>query len=296
MEQVTVSVLPGSLRREVIYRNHDAPTAGHQGFERTLSRLELEAYWVSMTSDVEKYCRECIQCQQSKQSMPQRAPLANMPIGRPWQMLTVDILEVPLSVNNNRYLLVVQDYFTKWVEAVPIPDQMVTRITCELVKIFSRYGPPQILHSDQGRNFVTCELVKIFSRYGPPQILHSDQGRNFESSILFQTLPAFGIEKLRTTAYHPQGDGMVERFNRTLLQLLRSYVESQSDWERYLPLILYAYRTAAHSSTGVSPFMMMYGRSHSFSQLTHANALTLPPIPATSRPNWPNCRILLSRN
>ena len=178
--------------------------------------------------------------------MPQRAPLANMPISRPWQMLAVDILEVPLSVNNSRYLLVVQDYFTKWVEAVPIPDQTATRIT--------------------------CELGKIFSRYGPPQILYSDQGCNFESSILFQTLQAFGIEKSRTAAYHPQGDGMVERFNRTLLQLLRSYVESQSDWECYLPLILYAYRTAAHSSTGVSPFMMMYGRSHSFSQLTHANA------------------------
>jgi len=79
----------------------------------------------------------------------------------------------------------------------------------------------------------------LFYAYGPPQILHSDQGRNFESSILAQTLEAFGIKKSRTTAYHSQGNGMVERFNRSLLQLLRTYVDSQSDWERYLPLVLH---------------------------------------------------------
>ena len=145
--------------------------------------------------------------------MPQRAPLTSLPIGRPWQMIAVDVLEVPLSANNNRYLLVVQDYYTKWADAIPLPDQTAARIT--------------------------GELVKIFSIFGHPEILHSDQGRNFESSILAQTLQAFGVHKSRTTAYHPQGDGMVERFNRSLLQLLRAYVDTQSDWEQYLPLVLY---------------------------------------------------------
>ena len=157
-----------------------------------------------------------------------------VPVGRSWQMIAVDILEVPVSSDNNRYLLVVQDYFTKWADAIPLIDQTAARIT--------------------------GELIKLFSIYGQPQVLHSDQGRNFESSILAQTLEAFGVSKSRTTAYHPQGDGMVERFNRTLLQLLRSYVEKQSDWEHYLPLVLYAYRTSIHSSTGSSPFMLMYGR------------------------------------
>ena len=73
-------------------------------------------------------------------------------------------------------------------------------------------------------------------------------------------LTAFGIQKSRTTAYHPQGDGMVERFNRSLLQLLRCYTETEDDWEEFLPLVLYAYRTAIHSTTHVSPFQLMFGR------------------------------------
>ena len=130
----------------------------------------------------------------------------NMPVGRPWQLVAVDILKVPLSTANNQYLLVVQDYFTKWAEAIPLPDQTAPRIT--------------------------AELVKIFSVFGLPEVLHSDQGRNFKSTILRQTLVAFGIAKSHTTAYHPQGDGMVERMDRSLLQMLRCFVEKQHDWER----------------------------------------------------------------
>ena len=112
---------------------------------------------------------------------------------------------------------------------------------------------------DQTAVRITNELVKLFATLGLPQVLHSYQGRNFESTVLKQTLEAFGVSKSRTTAYHPQGDGLVERFNRSLLQLLWYYVQSELDWERYLPLALYAYRTAKHSSTGVSPFQLMFG-------------------------------------
>ena len=120
-------------------------------------------------------------------------------------------------------------------DAIPMPDQTAVRIV--------------------------RELTKVFSVMGLPQVLHSDQGANFESKILKQTLQAYGITKSRTTAYHPQGDGMVERFNRSLLQLLRTYTQKEADWELHLPLALYAYRTAAHSTTGVSPFEMMFGRA-----------------------------------
>jgi len=88
------------------------------------------------------------------------APLTSLPIGHPWQMIAVDILEVPLSVNDNRYLLVVQDYYTKWAEAIPLPDQTAARITGELIKIFSTFGHPEILHSDQGHNFESSLLTQ----------------------------------------------------------------------------------------------------------------------------------------
>ena len=144
---------------------------------------------------------------------------------------------------------------------------------------------------DQTAACITGELVKIFSIFGHPEILHSDQGRNFESSILAQTLQAFGVHKSRTTAYHPQGDGMVERFNRSLLQLLRAYVDTQSDWEQYLPLVLYAYRTSIHSSTGVSPFLLMYGHNPSspFFKSNKFDSL----IPCTSPSQ--NCTISLKQ-
>ena len=185
---------------------------------------EAKPYWVNMNQHVERHCRECTECQKSKLPQPTRAPLTSMPIGKPWQMVAVDILTVPVSTNGN----------TKWADAIPLPNQSASTIT--------------------------ATLIKLFSQMGMPDIVHSDQGRNFESAILKQSLDAFGISKSHTTAYHPEGDGMVERFNRSLLQLLRTYVDTEFDWEKHLPLALYAYRTAIHASTGVSPHSLMFGR------------------------------------
>ena len=84
---------------------------------------------------------------------------------------------------------------------------------------------------NQKADHITKELVKVFATYGMSDILHSDQGCNFESSILRQTLEAFGIKKSQTAAYHQQGDGMVEHFNRSLLQVLCSHVNDHAEWE-----------------------------------------------------------------
>ena len=231
---VTVPLIPVTLQPSFLSQYHDSAQGGHLGADKTASRVRQVGYWVGMLGDIEQYCQSCLNCQASKQPSPPKAPLISMPVGRPWEMVAVDILQLPLSCQNNRYLLVIQDYFTKWAEAIPLPDQTASRIT--------------------------KELVKVFTRYGLPSILHSDQGANFESTILRQTLDAFGVQKTHTTSYHPQGDGMVERFNRTLLQMLRSYANHKSDWEQHLPLVLYAYRSATHPSTGLSPFELMLGR------------------------------------
>lgn len=141
-------------------------------------------------------------CQSSKPPSTQNAPLLSMPIGRPWKMVAVDILEVPLSCSKNHYLLII-DYFSKWADAIPLPNQTADNIT--------------------------KELVKVFTTYGMPNILHSDQGRNFESSVLRQTIKAFRIKKSQTTEYHPQADGMVDCFNCSLLQMLHSYITDHAE-------------------------------------------------------------------
>ena len=131
-----VPIIPESYRPTLLHQNHDTPAAGHLGFEKTAARVREVGYWVGMLSDVDKYCRECTVCRSTKPPAPANAPLVNVPIGKACETVAVDILEVPVSQTNNRYLLVVHDYMTKWVEAVPIPNQTAKRITTELVKIF----------------------------------------------------------------------------------------------------------------------------------------------------------------
>ena len=107
----------------------------------------------------------------------------------------------------------------------------------------------------------------VFTVTGPPLQLHSDQGRNFESHILSDLCQAFGVKKSRTTPYHPMGDGLVERMNRSLLTLLRTYVESENLWEEHLQLLLFVYRTTRHSSTGFSPYEILFGSNPPNSQI-----------------------------
>ena len=191
-----------------------------KGTKEYLESLHQHAYWVNVAKDVLSYCRSCEKCQQAKLALPQRAPLINIPIRTPYT-IAVDILEVPVSTRNNRYFLIVQDYFTTWVEAIPLPNQTAP--------------------------LISAQSIKLFSTFGQPDILLSDQGRNFESTIFKQTLEAFGVTKVHTTVYHPQGDGMVELFNGTLLQLFQTFVDRSENWEEHLPLLLYVYRTFIYS-------------------------------------------------
>ena len=116
----------------------------------------------------------------------------------------------------------------------------------------------------------------VFSLVGPPQKLHSDQGRNFESHLLQELCKAFGVKKSHTTPYHPMGDGLVERMNRSLLSLLRSHAQRESDWEEHLQLLLYLYRTSKHASTGLPPNEILFGHN--------PPSLLTPPMPGTVLP------------
>ena len=106
---------------------------------------------------------------------------------------------------------------------------------------------------DQKAETITNLLVDLFARLGTPEFLHWDQGRNFESCLLKETCKSLGIKKTRTTAYHPQGNSLIERGNRTILQMLRCYVEKSHEWEKFLPLVLSSFGATKHASTGITP-------------------------------------------
>ena len=102
---------------------------------------------------------------------------------------------------------------------------------------------------------------EFFFRFSPPEQLHSDQGRQFESAVIAEVCKLLGIAKTRTTPYHPQSDGLVERFNRTLLTMLATAAKDRPfQWQDRLRHLCMAYNTSVHPSTGYSPFFLMFGR------------------------------------
>ena len=149
-------------------------------------------------------------------------------------------------------MLVITYYFTKWVEAYALPDETAETVAEALVNDF-------------------------VSRYGTPVSIHSDQGRNFESTLFQEVCRLLGIRKTRTTAYHPEGNGMVERFKRTMGAMIRSLIgEEHDNWNKILPLTLMAYRSSVHETTQQTPHMMLFGR-----EMTIPLALTMSELPTS---------------
>ncbi|GFW36447.1 retrovirus-related Pol polyprotein from transposon 412 [Trichonephila clavipes] len=142
-----------------------------------------------------------------------RGKLHRYNVGAPFERIAFDILgPLPRTASGNKYLLVVMDYFTKWPEVYPIPDQEAPTVAEAVVQHW-------------------------ISRYGVPLQLHSDQGRNFVSAVLKGSQNYIRIDKTKTTPLHPQSDGMVERFNRTILNNLSLMVsKNQQDWDQKVPL------------------------------------------------------------
>lgn len=158
-------------------------------------------------------------------------------VGALMERIAVDLMgSLNETERSNCYILVVQDYFSEWVEAYPVPNEQAVTVA---EKIASEW----------------------LCRYGAPQCLHSDQGTNFESAVFQGMCELLGIDKTRTTPFHPQSDGQVERFNATLQKILATTAECcHWDWDVMTPYAVMAYRAAKHSSTGLTPNMMLFGR------------------------------------
>ena len=171
-----------------------------------------------------------------------KAPMKQYNVGLPMERIAIDFM-VPFNrtipQNGNapkRYLMAIGDYFTKWTEAIPLENFEAKSVARALID-----------------NFI--------SRFGVPLLIHTDQGTSFESKLFQKTCQILGIKKTRTTMARPQSGGMIERANRTIINMLSAFVsDHQRDWDQYVPLVMMAYRSLVHDSINTSASMMMLGR------------------------------------
>ena len=238
-----VPIIPSSLR-QLIMKDCHVGHGCHLGPQKLYHTLQLTCYWPGMSDDIVDFCSACTVCKEYKPHGPRKALLGCMPIGKPWEFIATDILKVPMSSKGHQYILTFQDYFTKFLYATPI--------------------------ADQSAETVTHEFKKLCSIFGVPAILHSDQGGCYESQLFKETLQGLGVKKSHTTAYNPKCNGMSERSNRSILQLLRCLCSEDFDWEEKLPLALMAFNSHVHVTTGMTPSRLMFARD----LLTHSPILT----------------------
>ena len=148
----------------------------------------------------------------------------------------MDYLTLEPSKGNISNVLVITDHFTRFAVAVPTKNQTAKTTADVLYNEF---------------------IVK----YGIPARLHSDQGATFESEIIKQLCDMMGIKKSRTTPYHASGNGMTERFNRTLISMIGTLdPEKRRNWRQFIPSLVHAYNCIRHESTGYSPYSLLFGR------------------------------------
>ena len=232
-----VVVCPAKMRKDIIWATHKL---SHAGFMKTLKRLRLIWFWPGMTSDIRRLVKSCEVCQTAKSGGLHR-PFSQGPlwVGRPWQKVAIDLLgPLPVTPKGNKWILVLVDHFTRWQDAIALPDATAP--------------------------VVADALDKVFSYFGLPEELHSDRGTQFESELMTELCDLMRVVKTRTSAYHPQSNGMVERGNRTLGDSLRallySHAQDQESWDVLLPQIMRSFRATPHSKTEETANFLMFGR------------------------------------
>ena len=180
--------------------------AGHLGVKKTKDRLLQRYYWPGIFRDVADYCRTCEVYQRSRIRRPAKARMVPMPLmTKPFQRIAMDLIgPLPRTQRGNRFILTICDYTTRYPEAIPLSTTDDHRIAKEPVTLFTRVGIPEEVLSDQGANFMSALLEEVY--------------------LLLQ------IKRIRTSSYHPQTDGLVERFNGTLTMMLQKIVsQNQKD-------------------------------------------------------------------
>ena len=238
--EVWQAVVPKEMRKEILYQLHDSPlSGGHFAVEKTLARIKQRFWWPALRSSVEMHVASCLRCAaRSTAGKPRRAELHPFEVQAPFKVMAADILgPVTLAKRSlSKYILVMSDLYTKYVVAVPLKDMTATTVATAIVE-------------------------EWITKFGAPDVIHTDQGTNFNSEMMHDVCKIFMIDKTRTSPYHPQGNGQVERFNRVIADTISKYcAERPQEWDLYLPHVVFVYNTTVHRTTGTTPFSMLFGK------------------------------------
>jgi len=231
-------VIPPLYRPEILRLAHDTPLAGHLGVNKTYRRILNHFYWPGIRKDVKSFCKTCSACQQvgKPNCKPPLAPLKPIPaVNEPFSQVVIDCVgPLPKTRAGNQYLLTIMCLSTRFPEAVPLRN----------------IKAPSIVKA----------LLKFFTFVGLPRSIQSDQGSNFMSGVFQQVMYQLGIRQFKSTAYHPQSQGALERFHQTLKNMMRTYCQEQSkDWDEGVHMLLFAVRESVQEALGFSPFELVFG-------------------------------------
>ena len=226
-------LLPQQLIEKALTGCHDQ--VGYLGRDRTLSLLRERFYWPSLYKDAIEHLDSCRKCKLRKSRVP-RAELVPIQASRPMELVHLDYLCLEPCKGQVENVLVITDQFTRYAQAFPTKSQ-TAKVTAKVL----------------WHNFI-CH-------YGFPEKFISDKGRNFESQLIADLCKLAKVKKIRTSPYHPMTNGQCERFNRTLCDMLGTLeTEEKADCKAFLHTLTHAYNCTRNSSTGFSPFYLMFGR------------------------------------
>ena len=214
--------------------------SGHLGINKTYHKIINHFYWPGLKSDVSKYCKTCHTCQmvgKPNQTIPKAQLQPILAFDEPFSRILIDCVgPLPRTKSGNEYLLTIMCTSTRFPEAIPLRNIK----TKSIVKV----------------------LIKFFTFVGLPKSVQSDQGSNFMSGIFQQVMHELGIKQYRSSAYHPESQGALERFHQTLKNMIRSYCfDTEKDWDEGIHLLLFAVRESVQESLGFSPFELVFGHS-----------------------------------
>jgi transposase InsO family protein len=235
-----VIVLPQPLRETVLYLLHNALTAGHLGFQKTLKKVQERFYWPHMYSDVEKHTQSCDSCARVKTpAIKRKAPLAVFTTTtRPLEAIQMDFIGpvTPKANDGSQSILVVTDLFTRYAEAYPLENQTAPLVAKTLV-------------------------TQFFCRYGTPTKIHSDRAPNFMSTLIKEVMKLYEVHHVKGSSYRPMSQGSVERMNRSLIEMLKHFTsQNVLEWSEYVPYVISAYNDSVNASTLYTPYELFYGR------------------------------------